>query len=597
VLGSRDRLAPFRARRGVVKTRLVKLAGKGMQGARAHLRYIQRDGVTRDGEAGLLYGPATEATDEASFLERCNGDRHQFRFIVSAEDGFDYADLKPLTRRFMAQMEQDLGTKLDWVAVDHSNTGRPHTHIMLRGKDDRDENLVIAREYISRGMRERLCALVTLDLGPKTDLEIARNLRHDIGQERLTALDRRLMRALDVDRTVRPSSADPHFHALEVGRLRKLEELGLASEVVAGRWQLPQDLEQRLRRLGERGDIIRTMQRELRRAGIERAAAEQRIDEPFELDCPIIGRLVARGLSDEHRDRHYVIVDGLDGRSHYVDIGKADGVEPLPEGAIVRIRAAAQGTRTTDRTIAAIAAANGGAYNVQLHLAHDPAASEHFVSAHVRRLEAIRRLTGAVQRDVSGTWTIAPDFLKQAVRYERRRARNRPFEIDMLSPVPLDKMRHVDAATWLDRELVAEDPQPIRDSGFGREVRGALALRRQWLIEQGLAEDRGGETAYRAQLLRELERRELVRASTQFAEELGLDYREAKPGSRIDGRLSRRVDLVSGRYALIERSHDFALVPWRKVLERYIGRQVSGIPRETGISWTFARERSGPSLN
>jgi hypothetical protein len=41
--------AAFRNRRVVVKSRLVKLAGKGIDGARAHLRDIQRDGVTRDG--------------------------------------------------------------------------------------------------------------------------------------------------------------------------------------------------------------------------------------------------------------------------------------------------------------------------------------------------------------------------------------------------------------------------------------------------------------------------------------------------------------------------------------------------------------------
>ena len=36
----------------------------------------------------------------------------------------------------------------------------------------------------------------------------------------------------------------------------------------------------------------------------------------------LVGRVVARGLSDELNDRHYLIVDGVDGRAHYVDIGK-----------------------------------------------------------------------------------------------------------------------------------------------------------------------------------------------------------------------------------------------------------------------------------
>jgi len=55
LLSSRDRHAAFRSRRVVVKNRSVKLAGNGLKAARAHLRYVQRDGVTREGESGQLY--------------------------------------------------------------------------------------------------------------------------------------------------------------------------------------------------------------------------------------------------------------------------------------------------------------------------------------------------------------------------------------------------------------------------------------------------------------------------------------------------------------------------------------------------------------
>jgi len=154
------------------------------------MRYILRDGGTREGLPGEIYGPETDRPDGSDFLKRIAGDRHQFRFIVSAEDGAEYPDLKPYVRRLMTQVEQDLGTKLDWVAVDHFNTERPHTRIVLRGVDDRGENLVIAREYISHGLRERASELVALDFGPRTDKEIEARLRHDVDQERLTAIGR-----------------------------------------------------------------------------------------------------------------------------------------------------------------------------------------------------------------------------------------------------------------------------------------------------------------------------------------------------------------------------------------------------------------------
>jgi len=72
---------------------------------------------------------------------------------------------------------------------------------------------------------------------------------------------------------------------------------------------------------------------------------------------------------------------------------------------------------------------------------------------------------------------------------------------------------------------------------------------------------------------------------------------EATAGVRIEGRLSRMIEMTSGRYALIEKSREFTLVPWRPVLERQIGKPVSGIMREEGVSWTFGRQRSGPSIS
>jgi hypothetical protein len=169
VLAARDRYAAFRARRVVVKARIIKIAGRGLKGAKLHLRYLQRDGVTREGLPGDLYDAKLDKADGSAFLERCDGDRHQFRLIVSAEDAIEFDDLKHFTRRLLRQMEEDLGTGLDWVAVDHYNTGHPHSHVIVRGKDDRGADLVIAREYLSQGMRERAAELVTLDLGPRTD--------------------------------------------------------------------------------------------------------------------------------------------------------------------------------------------------------------------------------------------------------------------------------------------------------------------------------------------------------------------------------------------------------------------------------------------
>jgi type IV secretory pathway VirD2 relaxase len=596
LLSGRDRHAGLRSRRVVVKTRLVRLAGKGLAGAGAHLRYIQRDGVTREGEPGRLYSDGQDVADGKAFLERCGEDRHQFRFIVSAEDADQYSDLKPFVRRLMTQMEEDLGTKLDWVAVDHFNTGQPHSHIMLRGKDDRGENLVISREYIAHGLRERAAQLVTLDLGPRTDLEIEQRLRRDVGEERLTAIDRQLIRDSDEGRIVPAGASDPFRQALRAGRLQKLGRLGLAEELGGGRWRLTDGMESALRQMGERGDIIRTMQRELSARSLDRPLADRVIHAPGTMR-PVVGRIVLRGLSDELHDRHYLIVDGVDGRSHYADIGKGQAVQPLAEGSIVRMSPRTASVRQVDRTIAEVAAVNGGRYDVDAHLRHDARASLAFAETHVRRLEAMRRLTRSVERAPDGSWTISPDHLERAAAFEARQRRDRPVMVETLSPVPLDRLPRAEAATWLDREFVADAAEPVRDSGFGREVRAAQAVRRQWLLAEGLAESQGGATVYRTGMVETLRRRELLRVAGQLSDELGLPFVETKPGERIDGTLRRAVDMTSGRHALIERSREFTLVPWRPVLEQHIGKTVSGILRGDRISWTLGRARGGPTIS
>lgn len=594
LLSSRDRLAAFRTRRVVVKTRLARLGAKGIGVARAHLRYIQRDGVTREGSPGQLYSADKDIADGKAFLERCDGDRHQFRFIVSAEDAPEYPDLKPFIRRLMTRMEEDLGTRLDWVAVDHFNTAHPHSHVVLRGVDDAGKNLIIAREYISHGIRERAAELATLDLGPRTDQEIEAKLRLEIGEDRLTSIDRRLIREMDGDHVVSSAHSDPFQQSLRAGRLQKLASLGLADNLGGGRWQVADGLEDTLRRLAERSDVIRTMQWTLKEKGLSRPwldRAEFLADDPDA--APLVGRVVMRGLADEHRDRHYLIVDGVDGHVHYVGIGLGEHVEPIAEGAVVRVSGLGLGIRESDRTVAEIAAANGGRYSVDLHLRHDATATQAFAETHVRRLEAIRRATGGVEREADGTWIIAGDHADRASAYEARQHRDNPVAVEVLSPVPVAELARADAATWLDRELSSTTPTPVRDAGYGRDVRQALAQRTQWLIEAELAERDGQRVRFAQQAMALLERRELGAVAEGLAKELGKPMRDIAPGERIEGHLVRRLDLKSGRYALIENSREFSMVPWRPALEKQLGKQVAGIMRANGVNWGFGRGRSG----
>ena len=309
-------------RRVVIKTRITKFNSggpkSGIGAARAHLRYIQRDGVAKENAPGQLYDATHEEADGKAFLERSEGDRHQFRFIVSPEDATEMADLKPFVRDLMQAMEADLDTRLDWVAVDHFNTEHPHSHIVLSGRDELGKDLVIARDYIAHGMRRRASEILTLELGPQTTREIIDKFRRQVDQDRFTDLDRELVRDAEggvIETTVKPATPAGRFkYAMRMGRLRHLERQGLARETQGGEWELSPKLETTLRRSGERGDIIKTMHRGLKQAGLDAGASEFAIYDPSDDRAKVVtGRIIDRGLHDELDDGHYILVDAADG--------------------------------------------------------------------------------------------------------------------------------------------------------------------------------------------------------------------------------------------------------------------------------------------
>ena len=592
----------MRMRRVIVKARYVKLKGPASRAAYAHLRYLQRDGVSREDARGQLYGRGLDVPDGPSFLDRSADDRHQFRFIVAPEDGVAVGDLKRFTRDLMEQMERDLETRLDWVAVDHHNTGHPHTHIVVRGVTEDGKALNIAGDYIAHGIRYRACEILTRELGLQSELEVERQLDREVGQERFTRLDRTLIEKIGEDSIIdlRPDAQmngalDAQRYRL-LKRLKKLEGLGLAREAETGRWTLSAGLDKTLKELGERGDIIKTMHRTLTERGLQRNPEGYAIHRVADTSQVVIGGVIGKGLSaDELSDRIHVVVDGIDGRVHYAEMAGTRS-EDVKIGAVVEIGLARARPREADRAIADIARSSGGLYEPAVHLSiakdmervpgGDPA---EFVRAHIRRLEALRR-AGIVERLNENAWGIPRDYLERAQAHDTKR--NPQLGVRVLSALNLDAQVTANGATWLDRELVAPEPTPIRDTGFGRDAQKALVRRQQWLIEQGLARQDGDSIAYRANLLATLARRELADKGQELAQEQGEAFHMAQDGERITGRYKGAVELVSGKYALVEtRSKEFTLVPWRPVIEKEFGRTVSGIVIGDGIRWELDRSR------
>jgi type IV secretory pathway VirD2 relaxase len=387
------------ARRVVMKARVVRHQGARFRSAPLpkHIAYLKREGVTRDGEDARMFDAASDTADARAFAERCEDDRHHFRFIISPEDGAELGDLKTFTRELMLDVEKDLGTRLDWVAVDHWNTDNPHVHVLIRGRADDGQDLVISREYISRGFRDRAAERVTLELGPRSEREIRTALEREVGSDRWTSLDRALRDISDecggvADLRPGPDAEDPELRGLLLGRAAKLERLGLADPVGPACWTLKPGLEPALRQLGIRGDIIKTMHQAMSAGGHEPDVSSFALhgEEPSD---PVLGRLIKRGLDDELKGSAYAIVAGVDGRTHHLKFSDLEMTGDAPAGAIVEARSYddSNGRRRlslatrSDLSIEAQATASGATWLDRQLLAKDPPLSGGGFGAEVRQ--------------------------------------------------------------------------------------------------------------------------------------------------------------------------------------------------------------------
>jgi type IV secretory pathway VirD2 relaxase len=613
----RDSAGRFRARRVVVKARVVRLnpqqrgtRGPKMRGTTsravdAHLRYLERDGVTRDGDQAKAYSAFENEADGKAFVERGREDRHQFRFIVAPEDATEMADLRGFTRDLMRQMELDLETRLDWIAVDHHNTGHPHTHVIVRGVLDDGRILNIAGDYIAHGVRHRASELVTRELGHQSEIELQTKLRNEVEAERVTRLDKLLLTEQQEQGVIdlRPGEGATFLvrenRNLMISRVRHLERYGLATELEPGRWSLSDRAEQVLKDLDHRNEAINSIHRALARNGL----AEERGVGQFALHGEalgekIVGRVLAKGLAwDEMGERVYLVVDGIDGRVNHMEFKEASRIEEVGRDMIVEAAPVVSGPRPADRNIASNVEERNDIYQPSRHLERirdsferqgkDP---EAFVRSHVRRLEALRR-AGLVERIDADNWKVPKDIVARGQAYDLSQGGD-GLRIRTLSAIGLDRQVASDGATWLDQQIIADDRSDLRDNGFGREVGKAMNRRAQRLVQMGLATAKEGKIRVPVDTVATLERREIERVGHQMARERGLTYMPANAGEYVSGRLAGVASLVSGRFAMIDNGLGFQLVPWLPMLERHIGRHIGGIMRDDGgIEWTLGRNR------
>lgn len=603
-----------RQQRVTIKARVVAAPRHGTQAAmQRHVDYVQRHGVDKDGGPARPFDATQELDREqtAAFAERASDDRHSFRFIVSPERGADL-DLPRYTRDLMTQMEHDLGTRLDWMAVAHHDTDNPHVHVILRGVDERGGDLVISRDYISNGMRERARELATRELGLRTDMDIYRAAAREVAQERFTGLDAALLReqqrSPDGMIHAGPVPAEPFARAqrdLKLKRLAYLRDHGLATEHEGGRWQVHDRAPDTLRAMAQERRVSGTLKPHLD-AEQSRQGRLQSKDSLVQ-EGPVQGIVLDRGLADQLSGTEYVVIGGFDGRVHYASLSlhsERHLDSRARVGDTVTLRAYVPPAATSaDRNV--LRRLQDGIYDPARHLDEvrgwrreslpGGATPEAYVEAHARRMDALAS-RGHVEKLENGTYRVPAD-LAERLQGDPAMGRDtsRFVRLDVEGRGPLQRQSQLLARTWLDGELEAGRlealrAQPARTRSQAQLLE-ALEARADRLVELRMAErtPRGVRLAQGfAEALRE---HELAEATRRLAAKYGQPV-DLDAARRFQGRVTAIEPLASGPHAVIVSGDSFALVPAKDGLQRQLGREVAvRLPQGASLRQTFQQVR------
>ena len=542
-------------------------AGSGGANLYHHVRYISRSGAGEDGEKAVLFDRENEGLDGKEFFELCKNDRHHFRMIISPENGHDIEDFRGYVRQYMGHVEKDLGTKIEWVGAVHYDTDDVHAHVIMRGVDERNRDLVIGRDYISAGLRLRAQEVATDILGERSLDELQKSQEKEVDACRVTSLDRFIDNQVDENKQIDVRLANnfgknAHYEELIKGRLRYLETAGLAIEHPPGVYQLDEGYQDVLYKISTKNDVIKKL-----RPQIGPSAENVQV---YSINAGegrmIEGYVLSKGAADEITDRKYLVAQDMVGETHYVPIGENYKYDMVREGSLIRVRPGEKSSGKADYNINLIARQNDGIYSPEKHLAYIEKDQnfiaeedrQDYIDAHIKRLETLE-LNDVVEPLDKGQYRIPDDVIAKGAEVtkeinEREKKRFYPF-IDVLSEQPLEKVVKASKKTWLDKELFKRSINKSGLEQYDEKVSKALEARKDWLIKKdlGLIQS-NGDFALRKDTLHKLDSMEVVNAGEQIAKARNIEFSRTKVREGESYIYVGQTKLESGHWAVVTKT-------------------------------------------
>ena len=563
--------------RVVVKARYVKhrvgkmSAGGGAASLRDHLRYISRNAAGKDGEKAVLFNAQEEGVDRKGFLELCQDDRHHWRFIVSPENGHQIEDFHGYVRNVMKLVEKDLQTSLQWTAAVHYDTDDVHAHVIVRGMNERGDDLVIGRDYVKEGFRRRAQEVATKLLGERSLEEIQKSQEREVDALRVTSLDRFMEKQAGENRML-DVWAKVHFgrsvfyEGLLKGRLRFLAASGLATEQPPGVFALKENYQDELIKIAQKNEAVKRLYGKVP-GGLDDLSVYSMKDG----EGPVVtGRITDKGIMDELYDRKYVVVQDRYSKLHFVPVGEARAYDDVEKGSLVTVKPGGKSSGKADHNIKMIAKENGGIYDAAVHRAYVEKEQKYipeedraqYVEFHLKRLETLEKNEIVKILEV-GRYQVPADVVAQGEELtkrinEREKKRFYPY-LNVLSVEPLERLVHSAKKTWLDRELYKQakkGPSIPYDTG----IEQALSKRRDWLVKHDLAViQSNGAFALREKALLQLDQMEVYAAGCKLADKLGLEFSDTRVKMGQIAKYEGFVTLETGTWAVLSQGKQLQL--------------------------------------
>lgn len=594
--------------RVVVKARYVKHKNPALaqQSITSHVSYISRDSACISDENGAQIlcqnGRSTEE-NLTDFTTKTAQDKHDFRFIISPENAHKM-DLNEFTKTLMQQMENDLKTKLEFVAVSHFNTDNPHTHIIVRGCDDQGNDLVISRDYIANGIRNRASEIATQMMGQRTQLEIREGITKEVKQDRYTQLDRELLKLKNAanlvhiqnENTAQDNSFIAFKRNVHLQRVKHLEELGLAHEQAPGVWYIEPAAEQVLKDMSIRGDIIKTMHSKLNDRGQELV-----IYDPQHISTPIVGEVVEKGLVNELHDDKYMIVNATDNRAYYVKLSRysEDANFESVKGSIVKITPNAPKIelKKADKNILEIASKNSGIYTAESHLNQIENGSikltiskENYISNHLKRLDLLEK-NGLVTRVDKDSWSIPSDLEKRMIELSHT-ATGKHAKVVLESRLDMSGQVSAQGLTWIDKQLI-ENTKPARPVGRESEFRTGLNDayndRVEFLIQNELAQKTPSGIQFKSSIRDDLYAMQLADIYKKYDRIYGQGI-DISGGDTFSGSIEKLVNTPSGPHCIVRDQNKYVCIPYSPgmAVGKRIDLQYTRINNQTKLNYNLA---------